>query len=294
MAGSHGEGRHTTLDKDLKRSVNWLHLQTGVRRIILGPIAVCKHAFTPGTVRVIREMPGGLELRGYFGVGLRPLYLYHQPDLATYLTGRIQDKFYPRARFAHKKMDLLLNPEHEAARDQDFDKGLKANGFTWIGPPPAPRSIETAPVQAAPIIATTDRPPVAAVTEKAVDMTKNRNYLTTVQAAKRLGSSPSYITNLVRDGKIKDVLRVGDGPRAMILLPIEAITDALKPQPGRGPGKALQKVNGKGVTGLATSDRRALTQLNSNIERLSTLLDMVIDQQTKPQAVGRAAETLQG
>lgn len=96
------KGTTQNLDKELRKSIDWLGVQRGVKKVILGQTTLCKHAFTVGTIRFIKEIVGGLEVRGYFSVGFRPVYIYHSPGYQASLQRAIQDHFYPRLKWSPK------------------------------------------------------------------------------------------------------------------------------------------------------------------------------------------------
>ncbi len=293
MGGSHGEGRHTTLDKDTRRSVDWLHLQAGVKRIILGPIDVCKHAFTPGTLRIKREMPGGLELKAYFGVGIRPLYCYLTPGMATHITGRIQERFYPRVRFTAPKVASAFAPEVVSLRDADFDKALAVNGFTWT-PPIIPTEVGIQePALLPPIIPIVEEVSggiredvMATATEKKRHTMPTVEFYTVEQAAKKMGCSTAHVRHLLHKGIITGAQKVGAGPSGFTLLPAATITARLHAKLSQ----TRKPRNGASTPALHVGSlQTTITKLNEKIERLSTLLDMVLDSATSPKASLSAA-----
>jgi hypothetical protein len=72
-------GRHRSLAKDLKNSVIWLERINEVNRVIIGISESCRHQYTPGTLRVRREVLGGIILSGYSGRGVTDLYINIDP-----------------------------------------------------------------------------------------------------------------------------------------------------------------------------------------------------------------------
>lgn len=87
-------GHHTTMDPELRRSVEWLDGRSEVSKIILGDIRPRKHSKTPGTLVVEEKSAGGIALTAYSGVGIRTLFVQtrKQDVLAALIADRWPEK----------------------------------------------------------------------------------------------------------------------------------------------------------------------------------------------------------
>ena len=91
---SNGRGRHKTVLKELKQSVSWLEAQGAVQRVILGRTENCRHAYTPGHLRVKSEVLGGLKVVGYGGEGVQDYFVKVQtPEGIEAVKRLILDRF---------------------------------------------------------------------------------------------------------------------------------------------------------------------------------------------------------
>lgn len=304
-------GKHSSLDKDLTRSVDWLKVQAGVGRIILGPIAVCKHAFAPGTLRVHHVEPerGLMELKAYFEVGVRPLYVYHTKGMTVHLTGRIEERFYPRLRFTARPGHGLSvqDPVHASLRDQDFDSAMRANGYHWNGQErrgyvpalwagedrraepqvleghmeiPVHVEAEAATVQEReapiPVKVETPAPPIQErVKRMAQSKMENITHVTVQGAAKRLKCSDSQIRMLIRKGKITGTIQTAGG----VLVPVAAL-DGVKIQSWGGRRRKGQEPTVSVPAGMLseTTAQKLLRSVNQLVE----VMTLMADQSTAP------------
>jgi hypothetical protein len=72
-------GKHTSMDKELKRSINRLEDYKCVAKIVLGITESCRHAYAPGTLRYKMDAPGGIKINGYTGKGVVDIYVKIEP-----------------------------------------------------------------------------------------------------------------------------------------------------------------------------------------------------------------------
>ena len=87
-------GKHTSLDKDLKRSVKWLETITGVKKIVIGISEACRHKYPPGYIRVQRVVDAGLKANGYSGKGVTTLFIQVEPiEYLASVQAEIAEKF---------------------------------------------------------------------------------------------------------------------------------------------------------------------------------------------------------
>lgn len=79
-------GRHTSVEKELKKSIKWLESLTVVDKVILGVYESARHHYTPGMITFARETQGGLALKAYGGNGIMKLFVkIKQENLNTFL-----------------------------------------------------------------------------------------------------------------------------------------------------------------------------------------------------------------
>lgn len=73
------KGKHQTVAKEVKQSIAWLEGLPEVKRCILGLSEPCRHKYAPGTLRVRKEVLGGLSVNAYGGNGITDVYLHISP-----------------------------------------------------------------------------------------------------------------------------------------------------------------------------------------------------------------------
>jgi hypothetical protein len=87
-------GRHKSLDKDLKRSVEWLKSFTYVTKVVIGISECCRHRYSPGTLRWKSDVAGGMKLNGYSGKGITDLFVKVDPiELREHVKDLLKEKF---------------------------------------------------------------------------------------------------------------------------------------------------------------------------------------------------------
>ncbi len=72
-------GKHKTLDKELKRSINWLAKNKFVTKIVLGRVESARHSFTPGDLRYKSTVAGGIKINAYGGKGVMDIFVKVEP-----------------------------------------------------------------------------------------------------------------------------------------------------------------------------------------------------------------------
>lgn len=72
-------GKHRSLDCDLDRSVRWLESLSAVSKVVLKIPECCRHAYPPGHLKVQRDSPGGMIVKGFSGKGVIDLYVKVDP-----------------------------------------------------------------------------------------------------------------------------------------------------------------------------------------------------------------------
>lgn len=73
-------GRHKSLDKELKRSIQSLQKIDGIKKIILGFSECCRHRYPPGYIKVRAKVDGGLKANGFSGKGVTDLFIRISPE----------------------------------------------------------------------------------------------------------------------------------------------------------------------------------------------------------------------
>lgn len=74
MKGPNGKrSRHNKAERAIARALARIEALPEVRRVLLGRRVACSHAAGVGAVRVVREVPGGLLLRGHTEIGVREI-----------------------------------------------------------------------------------------------------------------------------------------------------------------------------------------------------------------------------
>ncbi len=72
-------GRHTTLDKHVKRSVAWLETIPFVKKVVLGFSESCRHRYSPGHLRFRMNVRGGFKVNAYSGNGVTDMFIKIEP-----------------------------------------------------------------------------------------------------------------------------------------------------------------------------------------------------------------------
>lgn len=87
-------GRHTTLDKHVKRSVAWIEGFPAVTKVVLGFSESCRHRYSPGHLRVKMNVRGGIKVNAYSGNGVTDMFIKIDPiSERDYIKQQIADRF---------------------------------------------------------------------------------------------------------------------------------------------------------------------------------------------------------
>ena len=73
------KGRHKTLDKHLKNNILWVEDLEGVQKVVLGLSESCRHKYPPGHIRFKMDVPGGIKVNGYSGIGVTDIFIRIHP-----------------------------------------------------------------------------------------------------------------------------------------------------------------------------------------------------------------------
>lgn len=72
-------GRHTTLDKHVKRSIAWMESVPAITKIVLGFSESCRHRYPPGHIRIKGNVRGGFKVNAYSGRGVTDIFIKIEP-----------------------------------------------------------------------------------------------------------------------------------------------------------------------------------------------------------------------
>jgi hypothetical protein len=86
-------GRHTTVPPGLAPSIAWLDRLAAVRRLVFGPVRRLGHRYAPGTIRVRRAMPTGLDCIAYADGRLLTLFVAVEREHAEQVARLIGERF---------------------------------------------------------------------------------------------------------------------------------------------------------------------------------------------------------
>lgn len=90
------KGRHTSVDKHLKKNVLWLEKTPGVTKVVLGISEACRHKFTPGHIRFKMDVDGGIKVNGYSGKGVTDIFIRIDPiNGREHIKELISQRFQP-------------------------------------------------------------------------------------------------------------------------------------------------------------------------------------------------------
>lgn len=75
MSKNGKKGHHTSVDKELKKSISWLESQPEITKVVLSLCESCRHSYSPGTIRCSRDEVGGLKLIAHGGKGVMNIFV---------------------------------------------------------------------------------------------------------------------------------------------------------------------------------------------------------------------------
>lgn len=73
------KGRHTSLDKHLKKNIIWVENMPGVDKVVLGISEACRHKYPPGHIRFKMDVEGGIKVNAYSGTGVMDIFIKIDP-----------------------------------------------------------------------------------------------------------------------------------------------------------------------------------------------------------------------
>lgn len=72
-------GRHQSLDKHVKRNIEWVKKLPGVSKIVIGFSESCQHKYPPGHLRFKMDVSGGIKINSYSGNGVTDIFIRIDP-----------------------------------------------------------------------------------------------------------------------------------------------------------------------------------------------------------------------
>jgi len=87
------KGKHTSIDKELKKSVKWLEGMECVKKVVFTSCESCRHSYAPGTLRYSRDEAGGVRLIGHGGKGIMNIYVKLDDGAKDGFLEKLKDKF---------------------------------------------------------------------------------------------------------------------------------------------------------------------------------------------------------
>ena len=84
--------KHQHLDHELIRSLRKIEKLEGVTKIVLGRKDNCRHKYTPGYLRCMQPIDGGLRLNGYSGRGVQSILVFTDGATTNSFIQTILDK----------------------------------------------------------------------------------------------------------------------------------------------------------------------------------------------------------
>jgi len=69
------KGKHTSVEKELKRNLLWLERLDCVTKVVIGSSEACRHRYSPGTIRFKMDVDGGIKVNGYSGKGVTDIFI---------------------------------------------------------------------------------------------------------------------------------------------------------------------------------------------------------------------------
>lgn len=73
------KGRHKSVDKHLKKNIQWLEKVPSVTKVVLGISEACRHRYAPGYLRFKMDVEGGVKMNGYSGNGVMDIFVRIDP-----------------------------------------------------------------------------------------------------------------------------------------------------------------------------------------------------------------------
>jgi len=86
-------GKHTSVDKELKKSIKWLEGLDCVKKVVFSSCESCRHSFKPGTIRYSRDESAGVKLIGHGGTGIMNIFVKVEDENKEAFLELLKSKF---------------------------------------------------------------------------------------------------------------------------------------------------------------------------------------------------------
>ncbi len=87
-------GKHKSLDKHVKKNIDWVEALPFVSKIVIGISESCRHKYPPGHIRFKMDVDGGIKINAYSGNGVTDLFIKIEPITERdYIKALIQKRF---------------------------------------------------------------------------------------------------------------------------------------------------------------------------------------------------------
>ncbi len=73
------KGKHTSIDKHLKKNILWIETLPSVQKVVIGISEACRHKYSPGFIRFKSDVDGGIKVIGYSGNGVMDIFIRIDP-----------------------------------------------------------------------------------------------------------------------------------------------------------------------------------------------------------------------
>jgi len=71
--------KHKSLDKHVKKNIEWIKSLSAVSKIVIGISESCRHKYSPGHIRFKMDVDGGIKINAYSGNGVTDLFIKIDP-----------------------------------------------------------------------------------------------------------------------------------------------------------------------------------------------------------------------
>lgn len=86
-------GKHTSVEKELRRSICWLESLDIVNKVVFCPFERARHSHTPGVLKYQRKSLGGCIVKAYGGNGIMDIYVKVSLENLNDFLGLLSNKY---------------------------------------------------------------------------------------------------------------------------------------------------------------------------------------------------------
>jgi hypothetical protein len=72
-------GRHQSVDRNVKKNLEWIESLNGVSKFVIGISESCRHKYPPGFIRFKMDVDGGIKVNAYSGNGVTDIFIKIDP-----------------------------------------------------------------------------------------------------------------------------------------------------------------------------------------------------------------------